>query len=194
MFISESCSVLILLILASQPTFAFNTFPNRISYHVSTSRTSSFSLNVLNEDETSIHSDLGQVQADGPPGVGDNGDNKDNKLMKRTQFIAPDASIPLRQHRSKSKTPIIAILGRPNVGKSALVNRLASSQSGGAIVADESGITRDRTYRYGEFMNKRFQVIDTGGLVFDDRDGLFASQIREQVRLTPQTSRFSQGD
>ena len=188
MFISESCSVLILLILASQPTFAFNTFPDLISYHVSTSRTSSSSLNVLNEDETSIHSDLGQVQADGAE------DNGDNKLLKRTQFIAPDASIPLRQHHSKSKTPIIAILGRPNVGKSALVNRLASSQSGGAIVADESGITRDRTYRYGEFMNKRFQVIDTGGLVFDDRDGLFASQIREQVRLTPQTSRFLQGD
>ncbi|GMH90321.1 hypothetical protein TrVE_jg4808 [Triparma verrucosa] len=89
----------------------------------------------------------------------------------------------LTSHRSKSKTPIIAILGRPNVGKSALVNRLASSQSGGAIVADESGITRDRTYRYGEFMNKRFQVIDTGGLVFDDRDGLFASQIREQALI-----------
>ncbi|GMH94308.1 hypothetical protein TL16_g12870, partial [Triparma laevis f. inornata] len=79
--------------------------------------------------------------------------------------------------------PIIAIIGRPNVGKSALVNRLASSQSGGAIVADESGITRDRTYRYGEFMNKRFQVIDTGGLVFDDQDGLFVEQIREQAMI-----------
>lgn len=74
-------------------------------------------------------------------------------------------------------------MGRPNVGKSALVNRLAGTQSGGAIVADESGITRDRTYRTGEFMNKKFQIIDTGGLVFDDREGLFMSQIREQAMI-----------
>lgn len=98
-------------------------------------------------------------------------------------FTPPSPTTPLRQHKSVSKTPIIAIIGRPNVGKSALVNRLASSQSGGAIVADESGITRDRTYRYGEFMNKRFQVIDTGGLVFDDQDGLFVEQIREQAMI-----------
>jgi len=83
----------------------------------------------------------------------------------------------------KLKKPTIAVVGRPNVGKSALVNRLAGTQSGGAIVADESGITRDRTYRTGEFMNKKFQIIDTGGLVFDDREGLFMSQIREQAMI-----------
>ena len=89
----------------------------------------------------------------------------------------------LQRYKSPTAPPVLAVLGRPNVGKSSLVNRLASSQSGGAIVADESGITRDRTYRLGEFMNKRFQVVDTGGLVFDDKDGLFASQIREQAMI-----------
>ena len=86
---------------------------------------------------------------------------------------------------------MIAVLGRPNVGKSSLVNRLCSSQSGGAIVADESGITRDRTYRYGEFMNRRFQVVDTGGLVFDDREGLFAREIREQALVAIEEAKVS---
>eukprot|EP00520_Triparma_pacifica_P018248 CAMPEP_0118671232 /NCGR_PEP_ID=MMETSP0785-20121206/21891_1 /TAXON_ID=91992 /ORGANISM="Bolidomonas pacifica, Strain CCMP 1866" /LENGTH=569 /DNA_ID=CAMNT_0006566101 /DNA_START=185 /DNA_END=1891 /DNA_ORIENTATION=- len=94
-------------------------------------------------------------------------------------------SKPLRVHRPSgpSKKPVIAVIGRPNVGKSALVNRLAGTQSGGAIVADESGITRDRTYRVGEFMNKKFQIVDTGGLVFDDKEGLFMSQIKEQAMI-----------
>ncbi|GMI41368.1 hypothetical protein TeGR_g7723, partial [Tetraparma gracilis] len=78
---------------------------------------------------------------------------------------------------------VIAVVGRPNVGKSALVNRLCATQSGGAIVADVSGITRDRTYRQGTFMNRDFEVIDTGGLVFDDREGLFLKEIKEQALI-----------
>jgi GTPase len=69
-------------------------------------------------------------------------------------------------------------------GKSALVNRIAGTQSGGAIVADESGITRDRTYRQAEFLGETFQVCDTGGLVFDDDEGtIFAKEIRDQAML-----------
>ena len=63
------------------------------------------------------------------------------------------------------------------------MNRIAGSQSGGAIVADESGITRDRTYRSAEFLGESFQLIDTGGLVFDDNDALFAKEIREQAMI-----------
>ena len=98
-------------------------------------------------------------------------------------------SQPIRRFRDGKKEPLIAIVGRPNVGKSALVNRIAGSQSGGAIVADESGITRDRTYRPAEFLGERFQLCDTGGLVFDDDEGtIFAKEIREQALIAIEES------
>jgi GTP-binding protein len=76
--------------------------------------------------------------------------------------------------------PIVAVIGRPNVGKSTLVNRLAGNQQ--AIVHDQPGITRDRTYRPAFWLDREFQVVDTGGLVFDD-DSEFLPQIREQASL-----------
>ncbi|MBE9223284.1 ribosome biogenesis GTPase Der [Cyanobacterium stanieri LEGE 03274] len=75
--------------------------------------------------------------------------------------------------------PIVAVIGRPNVGKSALVNRLSGEQD--AIVFDEPGITRDRTYRPGFWQDREFQIVDTGGLVFDD-DTEFLPYIREQAQ------------
>lgn len=74
--------------------------------------------------------------------------------------------------------PIVAIIGRPNVGKSTIVNRLANSQD--AIVHDEPGITRDRTYRPAYWGDHEYQVVDTGGLVFDDETE-FLPMIREQA-------------
>jgi GTP-binding protein len=76
--------------------------------------------------------------------------------------------------------PVVAILGRPNVGKSTLVNRLCGSRE--AIVHDEPGVTRDRTYQEGFWGDRRFRVVDTGGLVFDD-DSEFLPEIREQALL-----------
>ena len=97
---------------------------------------------------------------------------------------ASSASKPIRRYKATKKEPLIAIVGRPNVGKSALVNRIAGTQSGGAIVADESGITRDRTYRQAEFLGENFQLVDTGGLVFDeDESTLFAKEIRQQANI-----------
>merc|ERR1740139_830889 len=95
---------------------------------------------------------------------------------------------PIRRHRRPKKIPLISIVGRPNVGKSALVNRIAGTQSGGAIVADESGITRDRTYRSAEFLGEAFEVVDTGGIVFEDTDALFAKEIREQAMIAIEES------
>ncbi|QZZ23205.1 ribosome biogenesis GTPase Der [Leptothermofonsia sichuanensis E412] len=74
--------------------------------------------------------------------------------------------------------PIVAIIGRPNVGKSTVVNRLAGVQD--AIVYDEPGVTRDRTYKRAFWGDREFQVVDTGGLVFDD-DTEFLPLIREQA-------------
>ena len=76
------------------------------------------------------------------------------------------------------KLPIVAVIGRPNVGKSTFVNRLAGDQQ--AIVHDEPGITRDRTYRPSFWRERDFQIVDTGGLVFDD-DTEFLPMIRQQA-------------
>jgi len=73
---------------------------------------------------------------------------------------------------------IVAIVGRPNVGKSTLYNRLTESRK--AIVDDVSGVTRDRHYGVSEWIGKQFTVIDTGGYVANSED-VFEAAIREQV-------------
>ena len=73
---------------------------------------------------------------------------------------------------------IIAIVGRPNVGKSTFFNRLVERRQ--AIMDNESGVTRDRHYGYGEWIGKYFTVIDTGGYVTGSED-VFEGAIRTQV-------------
>jgi GTP-binding protein len=75
---------------------------------------------------------------------------------------------------------IVAIVGRPNVGKSTLFNRLIEQRQ--AIMDDTAGVTRDRHYGYGEWIGKYFTVIDTGGYVIGSEDK-FESEIRKQVKL-----------
>ncbi|MEO1256236.1 MAG: ribosome biogenesis GTPase Der, partial [Bacteroidota bacterium] len=74
---------------------------------------------------------------------------------------------------------ILAIVGRPNVGKSTLFNRLVEKKQ--AIMDNESGVTRDRHYGYGEWNGKKFTVIDTGGYV-EGSDDIFEGAIRSQVK------------
>ena len=74
---------------------------------------------------------------------------------------------------------IVAIVGRPNVGKSTLFNRLIGERK--AIVDDVSGVTRDRHYGKSDWIGKEFTVIDTGGYVTNSTD-IFESHIREQVQ------------
>jgi GTPase len=78
------------------------------------------------------------------------------------------------------KTPIVVILGRPNVGKSTLYNRLVGKR--GAIVDNTSGVTRDRNYGESEWAGKKFTLIDTGGYV-PASDDVFEKAIREQVEI-----------
>ncbi|MES2780457.1 MAG: ribosome biogenesis GTPase Der [Bacteroidota bacterium] len=75
---------------------------------------------------------------------------------------------------------IVAIVGRPNVGKSTLFNRLVGNRK--AIVADFSGITRDRHYGNSEWNGREFSVIDTGGFVAGS-DDIFESAINSQVKI-----------
>lgn len=75
---------------------------------------------------------------------------------------------------------ILAIVGRPNVGKSTLFNRLTDSRS--AIVDAQSGVTRDRHYGKSEWNGLEFSVIDTGGYVKGSED-VFEGEIRKQVKL-----------
>ena len=75
---------------------------------------------------------------------------------------------------------IVAIVGRPNVGKSTLFNRLTQSRQ--AITDEQSGVTRDRHYGKAEWGGKEFSVIDTGGYITGSED-IFESEIRKQVEL-----------
>jgi GTP-binding protein len=74
--------------------------------------------------------------------------------------------------------PLVTIVGRPNVGKSTLFNRLVGERR--AIVGDEPGITRDRIYGEAEWQGRRFAVVDTGGIVPDD-DAIIPANIFKQA-------------
>jgi GTPase len=76
--------------------------------------------------------------------------------------------------------PTVVIVGRPNVGKSTLFNRITGGRR--AIVGDEPGITRDRLAEIANFDGKRFELIDTGGIVVDDEEYI-PSQILKQARV-----------
>ena len=75
--------------------------------------------------------------------------------------------------------PLVAIVGRPNVGKSTLFNRLTGARR--AIVGDEPGITRDRLYGTAEWQGRVFSVVDTGGMVPDD-EATIPAEIFKQAR------------
>jgi len=79
-----------------------------------------------------------------------------------------------------AQLPIVAIVGRPNVGKSTLFNRVIKRRL--AVVEDEPGITRDRLYADAEWNGRAFQIVDTGGIVFSETDPL-SEQIRVQANV-----------
>ena len=75
---------------------------------------------------------------------------------------------------------LVAIVGRPNVGKSTLFNRLTKTRQ--AIVNETAGTTRDRQYGKSEWLGREFSVVDTGGWVVNS-DDIFEEEIRKQVLL-----------
>ncbi|MFG6355398.1 MAG: 50S ribosome-binding GTPase, partial [Acetatifactor sp.] len=81
--------------------------------------------------------------------------------------------------------PIVAVVGRPNVGKSTLFNALAGGNI--AIVKDTPGITRDRIYADITWLDRSFTLIDTGGIEPDSKD-IILSQMREQAQIAMDTA------
>src|SRR6202789_2343628 len=83
-------------------------------------------------------------------------------------------------HREAMRLPLVAICGRPNVGKSTLFNRLTQTRR--SIVGDEPGITRDRIYGEVEWAGRDVRIVDTGGVVPDD-EALIPSEIFRQAKV-----------
>ena len=83
------------------------------------------------------------------------------------------------ERRCNMVLPVVAIVGRPNVGKSTIFNRIIGSRV--SIVEDEPGITRDRIYSSGEWLTRKFNVIDTGGIEIGDEP--FMKQIKHQAEI-----------
>jgi GTP-binding protein len=110
--------------------------------------------------------------------VGDAAEERDwreaEKLASRLT-LATDVG-----HREPYRMPLVAICGRPNVGKSTLFNRLTESRR--SIVGDEPGITRDRIYGEVEWAGRRVRLVDTGGVVPDD-EALIPSEIFRQAQV-----------
>ncbi len=77
--------------------------------------------------------------------------------------------------------PVVAIVGRPNVGKSTLFNRLVGGRP--AIVEDSPGVTRDRLYRDATWLDKEYTVIDTGGIDFETKENIITDKVKEQVNI-----------
>jgi GTPase len=91
----------------------------------------------------------------------------------------------LAETKTKLKPPLVAIVGRPNVGKSTLFNRITGSRR--AIVGDEPGITRDRLYSEVNWDGRLLRVVDTGGIVPDDK-ALIPAEIFRQARVALEES------
>jgi GTP-binding protein len=97
-------------------------------------------------------------------------------IMNREERLSP----PAETRVARGSRPLVAIVGRPNVGKSTLFNRLVGKRL--AIVEDEPGVTRDRHYADAEVRGRAYVLVDTGGFEHDARDPVL-SGVRDQVRL-----------
>jgi GTPase len=100
-------------------------------------------------------------------------DWRDIELLA-SQMVTDTESVDARE------LPLIAVCGRPNVGKSTLFNRLTGSRR--SIVGDEPGITRDRIYGELEWMGREARIVDTGGVVPDD-EALIPAEIFRQAKV-----------
>ena len=83
----------------------------------------------------------------------------------------------MAEKAANGNLPLVVIVGRPNVGKSTLFNRLTGTRR--SIVTDEPGITRDRIYGRSQWNGRPFEVVDTGGIVTEDNSGIPGEILRQ---------------
>src|SRR3712207_6200891 len=91
--------------------------------------------------------------------------------------MAADRRTRRSERRWAGRTPVVALVGRPNVGKSTLFNRLTHSRA--ALVADVPGLTRDRHYGQARLDDRRYIVIDAGGLEPVAKQGIAVEMARQ---------------
>src|SRR5271167_3800288 len=99
---------------------------------------------------------------------------------ERRKILAKYRKLDAPSRAEVAAQPLIAIVGRPNVGKSTLFNRLTRSRR--SIVGDEPGITRDRIYGEFDWAGRSYRLVDTGGIVPDDPD-LIPTEIYNQAKV-----------
>ncbi|HEX8492238.1 MAG TPA: ribosome biogenesis GTPase Der [Pyrinomonadaceae bacterium] len=104
----------------------------------------------------------------------ESGQSTEISSQEESEPLAPEAAANIERER----LPLVAVVGRPNVGKSTLFNRITGERR--SIVGDEPGITRDRIYGEAEWAGRRFSIVDTGGIVPDD-DALIPANILKQA-------------
>ncbi|MGC9198038.1 MAG: ribosome biogenesis GTPase Der [Acidobacteriaceae bacterium] len=107
-------------------------------------------------------------------------EESEERQWRQAEALAEQLSVAAEGGRSEpAQAPLVAICGRPNVGKSTLFNRLTGTRR--SIVGDEPGITRDRIYGEVEWAGRTARLVDTGGVVPDDKE-LIPAEIFRQAR------------
>ena len=113
-----------------------------------------------------------------------NEQEQEERDWKRAEAMAAELAMDIKaakpEHREVTRLPLVAICGRPNVGKSTLFNRLTGTRR--SIVGDEPGITRDRIYGEVEWAGREVRLVDTGGVVPDD-EALIPAEIFRQAKV-----------
>jgi GTP-binding protein len=113
--------------------------------------------------------------------AGGAGSRHEERAWSEAEAIASQITLATEtEHREAMRLPLVAICGRPNVGKSTLFNRLTQTRR--SIVGDEPGITRDRIYGDVEWGGRDVRLVDTGGVVPDD-EALIPSEIFRQAKV-----------
>ena len=113
--------------------------------------------------------------------AGGAGSAHEERDWKQAEAIASELTLATDiGHRETTRLPLVAICGRPNVGKSTLFNKLTQTRR--SIVGDEPGITRDRIYGEVEWAGRDVRLVDTGGVIPDD-EALIPAEIFRQAKV-----------